>query len=81
MDEIKEYCCQIKTPTQETRIYYFDTNDDAQNKMLELQVIPIQDVNIFAGRTENKDRKRTTPVVLQEEIEELIEELVCQPVV
>ena len=72
---MKEYCCQIKVDGKVDRIWDYDTNQEAQDKMNEIQSTSKRDIEIFAGKTVNKDRKRTNSVILQEEINEIIETL------
>jgi len=72
---MKEYCCQIKVDGKVDRIWDYDTNQEAQDKMNEIQFTSKRDIEIFAGKIVNKDRKRINPVILQEEIDEIIETL------
>lgn len=66
MEDKKEYCCELIT-SNEIKIWYFDTYMQALDKLRSLQNANVEMECLFAGKTENKDRRRDLPIVLMDE--------------
>ncbi len=66
MEQVKEFCCELKSQNELVKIWYFDTYEEALEKMFTIQNIDLSEVEIYVGKTENKDRKRTKPLVVKE---------------
>ena len=64
--EEKEFCCSLKA-LGINKIWYFDTYEEACNKLKELESTVIQDIQLYAGKTVNVNRTRAEPIVLTEE--------------